>query len=35
MCIDELNELCKSLNLYADDFVERDMNFAFNLAMMT
>lgn len=35
MCLDELNDICKSLNLYNEHFVERDMNFAFNLSIMT
>jgi len=35
MCLDELNDICKMLNLYNEEFVERDMNFAFNLSMMT
>lgn len=35
MCLDEMNDICKNLNLYDENFVERDMNFAYNLAMMT
>ena len=35
MCLDELNDICKALQLYDENFVERDMNFAFNLSMMT
>jgi hypothetical protein len=35
MSLDELNDICKGLNLYDETFVERDMNFAFNLSMMT
>ena len=35
MCLDELSDICKTLNLYDDGFVERDSNIAFNLSMMT
>lgn len=35
MCLDELNDICKSLGLYDENFGEKDMNMAFNLSMMT
>ena len=35
MCLEELNEICKTANLYDEHFVERDCNFAYNLSMMT
>lgn len=35
MCLDELNDICKQIDLYNENFVEREMNFAFNLSMMT
>ena len=35
MALEELNDICKNCNLYDETFVERDMNFAYNLAMMT
>ena len=35
MCLDELNDICKILNLYEENFVERDTCIAFNLSMMT
>ena len=35
MSLDELNDICISVYLYDENFVERDMNLAFNLSMMT
>lgn len=35
MCLDELSDICKHCNLYDENFVERDMQLAFNLSMMT
>ena len=35
MCLEEINEICKSANLYNENFVERDAFLAFNLSMMT
>jgi hypothetical protein len=35
MCLDELSEICKKADLFDESFVDRDVNLAFNLAMMT
>jgi hypothetical protein len=35
MCLDELSEICRLLNIYEWDFAEKDMQLAFNLSMMT
>ncbi len=35
MSLDELNDICKICNLYDENFVERDMNIAYNLSKMT
>ena len=35
MCLDELNDICKIINLYEENFVERDAFIAYNLSMMT
>ena len=35
MSLDELNDICKNGNLYDENFVERDMNIAYNLSIMT
>ena len=35
MCLDELNDICKYLNLYEENFAEKDTCLAFNLSMMT
>ncbi len=35
MCLDELSDICKHANLYDENFVERDMMYAFNIGMMT
>ncbi|CAD8105716.1 unnamed protein product [Paramecium sonneborni] len=35
MCLDELKDICNRANLYDENFVERDVNLAFNLSMLT
>ena len=35
MCLEELIDMCKHSNLFDENFVERDVNLAFNTAMMT
>lgn len=35
MSLEELIDLCKHANLFDENFVERDVNLAFNTAMMT
>jgi hypothetical protein len=35
MSLDELNDICKICKLYDENFVERDMNIAYNLSQMT
>lgn len=35
MCLEEIYDICKTANLYDENFVERDANIAFNLSMMT
>jgi hypothetical protein len=35
MSLDELNDICKLCNLYDEYFVERDVNIAYNLSLMT
>ena len=35
MCLDELKDICNKASLYDENFVERDVNISFNLAMMT
>ena len=33
MCLEELRDVCNKLNLYDENFVDRDVNLAFNLSM--
>ena len=35
MCLEELIDMCKNTNLFDENFVERDVNLAFNMSMMT
>lgn len=35
MCLDELKDVCNKAQIYDENFVDRDVNIAFNLAMMT
>ena len=35
MCLEELIDMCKHANLFDENFVERDVNLAFNMSMMT
>ncbi|CAK90105.1 unnamed protein product (macronuclear) [Paramecium tetraurelia] len=35
MCLDELKDICNRANLYDENFVERDVNLAFNLSTLT
>lgn len=35
MCLEEFTALCKAANLYSENFVERDIQLAFNMGMMT
>lgn len=35
MCLDELKDICGRANIYDENFVDRDVNLAFNLSMMT
>jgi hypothetical protein len=35
MCLDELKDVCNRANLYDENFVDRDVNLAFNLSMLT
>jgi hypothetical protein len=35
MCLDELKEVCVKIDLFDENFVDRDINLSFNLAMMT
>ncbi|CAD8076826.1 unnamed protein product [Paramecium sonneborni] len=35
MCLDELKDVCNTANLYDENFVERDVNLAFCLSMLT
>jgi hypothetical protein len=35
MCLDELHDICKISDLIEENLVERDINQAFNLGMMT
>lgn len=34
MCLDELKDVCNRLQLYDENFVDRDVNMAFNMGMM-
>jgi hypothetical protein len=35
MCLEELKDICNRAGLYDENFVDRDVNLAFNLSMMT
>lgn len=35
MCLDELKDVCNKANLFDENFVERDVNLAFCLSMLT
>lgn len=35
MCLEELIDMCKHADLFDENFVERDVNLAFNMSMMT
>lgn len=35
MCLEELIDMCKHAELFDENFVERDVNLAFNMSMMT
>lgn len=35
MCLEELTNICKNMDLIDENFVERDINLAFNLSQMT
>jgi len=35
MCLEEFLYFCKTANIYSENFVERDVQLAFNMSMMT
>lgn len=35
MCLEEFMDLCKNAKVYSENFVERDVQLAFNMSMMT
>ena len=35
MSLEELNEICEKCNIYDENFITRDMQWSFNLSMMT